>query len=212
MTCHGRAGTCLFLLAFFGASILAFLRISCSVELCLPYPELRFLVFCRIRFCRDGSYGFRARKIFSIALFLVVSGRLVSGPVFSSISGISIFAFLSGILFNGTCLAKTAPEKFCGHSMFGFLSVWRLCGGCFAIFGGQIFVLVLVVFASCSVCAVRFYVACVALAALLFSLLFSSPRLSPLGGRPGRGPPSLLRFSPVLLRSPVPPLEAGAVT
>ena len=30
----------------------------------------------------DGSHGFRARKNFSIALFLVVSGRLVSGPVF----------------------------------------------------------------------------------------------------------------------------------
>ena len=167
-TWHGRAGTCLFLLDFFGASSLAFLRISSSVELCLPYPELRFLVFGRIRFCMDGSYGFRARKNFSVALFLVVSGRLVSGPAFWSISGISIFvflfgiflmdvsfqncsrkilrsfdswffgllvvcaavcfaisgisifAFLSGIRFNGTCQAKLALGKFCGHSMLGF--------------------------------------------------------------------------------------------
>ena len=124
MSCHGRAGTCLLLLDFFGASTLAFFRISSSVELWAPYPELRFLVFCRIRFCMDGSYGFRARKMFSVALFLVVSGRLVSGPAFLSISGISISAFLFGVLFNGTCHAKTAPEKFCCHSILGFLACW----------------------------------------------------------------------------------------
>ena len=46
--------------------------------------------------------------------------------------------------------------------------------------------LALVLFASCSVYAVRFSVACVPLAALLFSLLFSSSRLSLLGvGRGG---------------------------
>ena len=110
-TWHGRAGTCLFLLDFFGASTLAFLRISSSVELCLPYPELRFLVFCRIQFCMDGSYGFRTRKNFSVALFLVVSGRLVSGPVFLSISGISIFVFLSGINFKLDVSGKICSRK-----------------------------------------------------------------------------------------------------
>ena len=63
-------------------------------------------------------------KFFSVALFLVVSGRLGSGPVFLSISGISISAFLFGILFNGTCHAKTAPEKFCCLSILGFLVCW----------------------------------------------------------------------------------------
>ena len=133
-TWHGRAGTCLFLLDFFGASTLAFLRISSFVELCLPYPELRFLAFCRIRFCMDGSYGFRTRKNFSVALFLVVSGRLVSGPAFLSISGISIFVCLSGIIFLiGRVRQNLLPKNFAVIRCLVFWSVGRLCGGCFAI-------------------------------------------------------------------------------
>ena len=72
-------------------------------------------------------------KNFAVIRFLVFwpVGRLCGGCF--AISGISIFAFLSGIRFNGTCQAKLALGKFCGHSMLGFLSICRLCGGCFAI-------------------------------------------------------------------------------
>ena len=128
------------LVGFFGATTLAFLRTSSSVELCLQYPELRFLVFCRIRFCMDGSYGFRARKNFSVALFLVVSGRLVSGPAFVPISGISSSAFLFGIFFMGSVMQNLLPKNFAVTRCLVFWSVGRLCGGCFAIFGGWIFV------------------------------------------------------------------------
>ena len=115
---------------FFGASSLAFLRMSSSVELCVPFPELRFLVFGRIRFCMDGRIQ-GAKKFFGRSIFgSFGAGRLVSGPVFLSISGISIFAFLFGILFNGTCHAKTAPET-C-HSILGFLDFFGASSLAFA--------------------------------------------------------------------------------
>ena len=124
MSCHGRAGTCLFLLNFFGVSTLAFFRISSSVELWVPYPELRYLVFfVELGFVWTAPMDSGRGKIFR-SLYLVVSGRLVSGPAFLSISGISISAFLFGILFNGTCHAKTAPEKFCCLLILGFLVCW----------------------------------------------------------------------------------------
>ena len=142
-------------------------------------------------------------KIFRSLYFWLFRGALFPVRLFSSISGISIFASLSGILilFNGTCLAKTAPEKFCGPSMFGFLSVLAFVRRWFRDIWWLVFLSVR--FGSLS----RAF----PLRLSLF-LLFSSPRLSPLGGRPGRGPPPVLRFFLDLLRSSVPPMEAGAVT
>ena len=73
--------------------------------------------------------------------------------------------------------------------------------------------LALVLFASCSVCAVLFSVACVPLVApFSSSLFFSSSHPSPFGGRPGRGPLSLLRSFPCCAEATMSPLQACACT
>ena len=233
------------------------------------------ILFCGALFAISGAeiFGFlsysvlygrllwiQGAKNFSVALFLVVSGRLVSGPVFLSISGISIFAFLSGIILNGTCQAKPAlgdilrsldawffgllvvcaavvlrylvrrifvlcpesivmgrvkedllPENFAVIRCLAFC----LCVVCAAVVLRYLVVRFLSWFWSCSLLlSVRFGSLSRAFPLRLsFFLFFSLLRVSLLlGGRPGRGPLSLHRFSSWPAEVTMPPLQAGVGT
>ena len=150
------------------------------------YPLLWSFV-CHIRSCDFwffGGFGFvwtapmdsRRPTNFFGSFFLVVLGRLAPVTVFPSISGISIFGFFCRVLFLLDASSDSALRDFSrSFDVCFFLSLCRLCGGCFAIFGGQIFVfcfgLVCFLFCLCGsvFCCVRS--SCGSLLSLFFSSL-----------------------------------------
>ena len=146
MTCHGRfSGT--FLAScwlFSGLTTLAFLRTSSSVEPLFAISGAEIFGFLSNsvlygRLLMDSG----REKFFSVALFLVVSGRLVSGPAFCvDIRNFDFCLFVRNYFLMGSVMQNLLPENFAViRCLVFFLSVCRLCGGCFAIFGGSIFVL-----------------------------------------------------------------------
>ena len=137
MTCHGRAGTCLFLLVFFGASFLAISSdiVFCGALFAISGAEI-LGYFVEFGFVGTAPMDSGREKFSDCSIFGCFGAPCFRTGFFRRYPEFRFFAFLSGILFYGTCLAKTAPEKFRGHAIFGFLSVWRPCGGCFAIFVG----------------------------------------------------------------------------
>ena len=99
-----------------------FLRTIVMVGACLPYPEFRFLTFCRI---------------------LLLIRRVKQNLLPENVAVIRCLVFFLSVL-------SSVRRLFC--------DIWFLA---------------LVLFASCSVCAVMLSVACVPLMALFFSLLLA---------------------------------------
>ena len=135
MTCHGRAGTCL-LLVFFGASTGVFSDILFGGTLCAISGAEIFRFFVEFGFVWTAPMDSGRGKIFRSLYFWLFRGALFPVRFFRRYPEFRFLPFCPEFFFMGRVWQKLPLKNFAAMRFLVFLSVWRPCGGCFAIFVG----------------------------------------------------------------------------